>query len=86
MSEGEKQILYINTYIYRKSRKMVLMNLFAGQEQRHRYRGLVHTAGEGEGGMNRENNIEIDMLPCLTQIVNGKLLFNTGTIWRGGTL
>ena len=33
-SEIEQQIWYINvhTYIYMKSRKMVLMNLFAGQE------------------------------------------------------
>lgn len=28
--------------------------------------GLVNTAGEGEGGMNRENNTEIDILPYLT--------------------
>ena len=28
----EKQILYINTHVYMKSRKMVLMNLFAGKE------------------------------------------------------
>ena len=31
------------------SRKMVLMNLFAGQEWRHRE--IVDIAGEGEGGM-----------------------------------
>ena len=37
-SEREKkQILYINTYIYVESRKIVLINLFAGQEERHRH-------------------------------------------------
>ena len=34
-----------------ESRKMVLMNLFAVQEQRHRRRELVDTVGEGEDGM-----------------------------------
>ena len=31
-SEGEKQVSYINTYIYIETRRMVLMNIFAGQE------------------------------------------------------
>ena len=35
-----------------ESRKIVPMNLFAGQEQRHIENRLVDTAGEGEGGMN----------------------------------
>ena len=35
---------------------MVLMNLFAGQEQR---RSLADTVGEGEGGMNWESSIVI---------------------------
>ena len=42
--------------IYMESRKMVLMNLFTGQEQRHIEtdtdieNGLVNTVGEGQGG------------------------------------
>ena len=51
MSEREKQILYIN--IYMESRKMVLINLFAGQQQRQKHKEqTLDTVGEGEGGMN----------------------------------
>ena len=36
-----------------ESRKMVLMNLFAGQQWRHRLREqTVDTVGKGEGGVN----------------------------------
>jgi len=36
-----------------ESRKMVLMNLFAGQEWRNRHREeTLDTVGEGEGGTN----------------------------------
>ena len=43
---------------------MVLMNLFAEQEQRYRESGLVDTAGEGEGGTNGERSTDIYILPC----------------------
>ena len=43
---------------------MVLMNLFAEQEQRYRESGPVDTAGEGEGGMNGEHSTDIYILPC----------------------
>ena len=33
----EKEISYINAYIYMESRKMVLINLFAEQQWRHRH-------------------------------------------------
>ena len=36
VSQREKQISYIDAYM--ESRKMVLMNLFAGQQKRHRHR------------------------------------------------
>ena len=43
--EREKQVSCINTHIYiereRESRKMVLMNLFAGQQRRHRHREQI---------------------------------------------
>ena len=40
-------------HVYRESRKMVLMNLFAGQHQRRRCREqTLDTVGEGKGGMN----------------------------------
>ena len=37
VSEREKNTYCILTHIYMESRKMVLMNLFAGQEERHRH-------------------------------------------------
>ena len=49
-----------------ESRKMVLMNLFAGQELTHRCReGFVDTAVEGENGMNFESIIEIYTFPSV---------------------
>ena len=51
------------------------MNLFAGQEWRHRHREqTLHTVREAEGGMNRDSSTDIYTLPCVKQIVNGKLL------------
>ena len=47
-----------------ESRKMVLMNLFAGQKQRCRHRDrLVDTVGEGEGGTYRESSMKTYILP-----------------------
>ena len=47
-----------------ESRKMVLMNLFAGKEGRLRCRErTVDTVGEGEGEANGESSINIDTLP-----------------------
>ena len=52
-SKRERQILYINTYIYMESRKVVLMNLFAGKEWKNRRRQqTMDTVGEGDGGTN----------------------------------
>ena len=42
-----------------ESRKMVLMNLFAGTEQKQRQKRLVDTVVEGEGGMNLESSFDI---------------------------
>ena len=36
--EIEKQMSYINAYIYMQSGKTLLMNLFVGQTWRHRHR------------------------------------------------
>ena len=36
-----------------QSRKIVMMNIFAGQEQRHRHtEQTLHTVGDGGGGAN----------------------------------
>ena len=61
-----------------ESRKMILMNLFAGQEWRHRHREqTLDTAGEGEGGTNWESSTETYALPCVKWIANGNFLYNT---------
>ena len=47
-----------------ESRKMVLKNLFAGQQWRNRYREQTYGHGEkgGEGGMIWDNGIETCIL------------------------
>ena len=65
MSEREKQILYINTYMWN------LEKWYRGTylQDRNRYIGLekgrVDTAGEGEGGTNWEIRIDIHTLLLL---------------------
>ena len=44
---------------------MVLMNLFAGQEQKLKENRLMDTAGEGEGETNWKSNIETYTLLCV---------------------
>ena len=61
-----------------ESRKMVLMNLSAGQQQRHRHREPAYGHGsrkEGEGEMNGESDTETYMLPQIKYIANGNLLY-----------
>lgn len=49
-----------------RSRKMVSMNLFAGQKWEHRRREQTcGCRGEGEGGINRESIIDSHTLPCV---------------------
>ena len=51
VSQKEKDKYHILTYIYMESRKMVLMNLFAGQQWRNRHR--EQTYGHGRRGGER---------------------------------
>ena len=60
--------------MYVESRKMVQMNLFAGQEQRFRPREWMCVQGVGEGGMNWEIDIDACALPCVKQITSGNVL------------
>ena len=53
---------YFNAYVWNLE-KMVLMNLFAGQEQKCRQRTDLDTAGEGEGKTNQESSNETYTLP-----------------------
>ena len=50
VSQKEKDKYCILTHIYMESRKMVLMNLFARQQCRNRYRERLWTWGEGRRG------------------------------------
>ena len=55
------------------------MNLFVGQEQRHRHREQAcGQEGEGEGGMNRESSTEIVTPVCVKQITSMKLPITQG--------
>ena len=51
--------------MYIESGKMILLNLFTGQQWRHRHREQAcgHTSGEGEGGMNGKSSMETYVLP-----------------------
>ena len=65
VSQKEKD-KYCNIYIYIESRKMVLKNLFTGQQWRNRHREQTYGHGErgGEGEMYGENNIETYITRC----------------------
>ena len=74
-----------------ESRKMVLMNLSEGQEQRFRHREQTYEHSRGWRLGQTENSTEIYPLPNIKQIANEKLLYNRGgsTWWsvttqRGG--
>ena len=51
-----------------EARKMVLMNIFAGQEQRFKHR-FMDTVGEEEGGTNSESSAEIYTFPYVKQLM-----------------
>ena len=53
---GQKNIYHVLTHIYMEFRKMVQMNLFAGQE-RVTDTEQTCSGGGGEGGMNWDNSI-----------------------------
>ena len=64
-----------------ESRKTVLMNLFARQQQRctHRAQTCGHEEqGEGEGGTNGENGMEAYTIIYLTDS-SGILLYDSGS-------
>ena len=55
-----------------ESRKMILMNLFAEQQWRHRHREQTcGHSGEGEGGTNWKSDGETYILPYINQIAMG---------------
>ena len=61
-------------------RKIVLMNLFAGQKWRCRLaNGLVDTVREAESGKNGEDNFNMCTLSYVKRSAGEKLLHNTGS-------
>ena len=78
VSQKEKSIIY--EHVHMEPRKMVLMNLFAGQEWRHRCREQICGHSKVSWGQNElKQQHEVYTLPCVKQIASGKLLYNTRT-------
>ena len=73
-SKRERQILYINAYIYNLE-KWYWWTYLQGKNRDADIEKLVNTAGKGQGGINWESNIEIQTLPCIKQIASGNLLY-----------
>ena len=74
-------MLYPNMYM--ESRKIVLKNLFTGQQWRKSLREKTsgHRERGGEGEMYGESNMETYITIC--KIANGNLLYGSGNSNRG---
>ena len=69
-----------------ESRKMVLMNLFVGQQWRCRCREQPYGQGgreEGDSEMNGEGSMKAYTLPCVKQIAIGNLLYRLRELKTG---
>ena len=66
VSQKEKNKYHILTHIYTESRKMVLTNLFTGQQWRHRNREQAYGHGErgGQGEIYGKSNMETYITIC----------------------
>ena len=64
-SEREKQILYINAYMWNLEKWHWWTYLQGRNKDTDVENGRVDTAGEGEGGMNGETRFDINTLPCV---------------------
>ena len=62
-SEGEKQILYINTYMWYLEKQYWWIYLQGRNGDAHVQNGLVDTAKEWEGGTSWESSVSICTLP-----------------------
>ena len=62
-----------------ESRRLVLMNLFAGQQWRHRHREQIYRhSWEGDSGTNWESSIETHFTTCKMNS-RGSLLCDSGS-------
>ena len=64
-SEREKQILYINAYMWNLEKWYRWTYLQGRNWDVDVEKGHVDTVGEGEGGMNWEIRFDINALPCV---------------------
>ena len=77
-SEGERQILYTNTYVWNLDR--VLMTPRAGQQRRHRHEEQTFgLSGEREKGMIWKSSTETYTLPYVKQITSGNFPYDAGS-------
>ena len=72
----EKQILYINAYIWNLEKWYRQTYLQGRNRDRDIEKGLMHRVREGESGANWETSIDMYTPPCVKQIASGKLLCN----------
>ena len=64
------------------SRKMVLMNRLAGQEQTCRRRKRTCGHSNGVGGGKLTDRVDIYTVLCIKLTASGRLLYNTGSSAR----
>ena len=77
MSEREKLISYVNTYMWNPE-KMVYIVLFAKQKERHRHREQANGRQGGQrGGMDCKTEIDIytPLILCIKEMPNESLLY-----------
>ena len=67
-----------------ESRKMVVMNLFAGQQWRNRHRDRLMDTGRGEERVRGMERVKRKLtLSYVKQIANGNLLYDSGNSNQG---
>ena len=78
-SEREKQILYINAYMWNLEKWYRWSYLQSRKRHRHREQIYGYHGGKGGGGMDWETEIDTYTLPCTKEIAGEKLLYKTGS-------
>ena len=78
-SEREKQISYVNTYMWNLEKWYRWTYLQGRNRDADVENGRVDTEGEGKSGMNWEIRIDIYTLPCVKEIASGNLLYSPGS-------
>ena len=77
-SERERQIVYINTYIWNLERWYQRFHMQGRKVDTDIKNRLLDSVGEGKGGMIWENNIETYTLPDVKQMTSASLMHKSG--------